>query len=79
MCVICGKTKKLSHSCKSRICCTCGKKHADEWAQKINKEMYAVPYRHKIIMVSDKGWVYFEGNSKMQKLMIDNVIIRFLL
>lgn len=71
MCVNCGKTKKLPHSCKSRICSVCGKKHADEWAEKINKEMYAVPYRHIILTVSDKLWVYFEGNSKMQKLMLD--------
>ena len=71
MCVDCGKTKKLPHSCKSRICSVCGKKHADEWAEKINKEMYAVPYRHIIMTVSDRLWVYFEGNSKMQKLMLD--------
>jgi len=71
MCVNCGKTKKLPHSCKSRICSVCGKKHADEWAEKINKEMYAVPYRHIILTVSDQLWVYFEGNSKMQKLMMD--------
>jgi len=71
MCVNCGKTKKLPHSCKSRICSVCGKKHADEWAEKINKEMYAVPYRHIILTVSDRLWVYFEGNSKLQKLMLD--------
>ena len=51
MCVECGKTKVVPHTCKSRICTVCGKKHADvgklelsyEWAEKINKEMYEVP------------------------------------
>ena len=71
MCADCGNTKKVPHSCKSRICSICGKKHADEWAEKINKEMYAVPYRHIILTVSDQLWPYFEGNSKLQKLMLD--------
>lgn len=71
MCSECGKTKMVPHSCKSRICTVCGKKHADEWAEKINKEMYAVPYRHIILTVSDRLWPYFEGNSKLQKLMLD--------
>jgi len=71
MCPECGKTKVVPHSCKSRICTVCGKKHADEWAEKINKEMYAVPYRHIILTVSDRLWPYFEGNSKLQKLMLD--------
>lgn len=71
MCSGCGKTKVVPHSCKSRICTVCGKKHADEWAEKINKEMYAVPYRHIILTVSDRLWPYFEGNSVLQKLMLD--------
>lgn len=71
MCADCGNTKKVPHSCKSRICSICGKKHADEWAEKINREMYAVPYRHIILTVSDQLWPYFEGNSKLQKLMLD--------
>jgi len=71
MCEGCGETKTIFHSCKSRICSICGKKHADEWAEKINREMYAVPYRHIILTVSDRLWPYFEGNSKLQKLMLD--------
>jgi len=71
MCEECESTKIAPHSCKSRICSICGKKHADEWAEKINQEMYAVPYRHIILTVSDKLWAYFEGNSKLQKLMLD--------
>ena len=71
MCSECGKTEVFAHSCKSRICSICGKKHADEWAEKINKEMYGVPYRHIILTVSDKLWPYFEGNSILQKLMLD--------
>lgn len=71
MCSECGKKEVFAHSCKSRICSICGKKHADEWAEKINKEMYAVPYRHIILTVSDKLWPYFEGNAELQKLMLD--------
>jgi len=71
MCEECGDTKTIPHSCKSRICSICGKRHADEWAEKINAEMYAVPYRHIILTVSDRLWAYFEGNSQLQKLMLD--------
>lgn len=71
LCADCGSTKELPHSCKSRICSICGKRHADEWAEKINKEMYAVPYRHIILTVSDRLWQYFEGNADLQKLMLD--------
>jgi len=71
MCAECGKTKVVHHTCKSRICTVCGKKHADEWAEKINKEMYAVPYRQIILTVSDRLWPYFEGYSELQKLMLN--------
>jgi hypothetical protein len=71
ICQSCGEIIYIPHSCKSRICTTCGKKHADEWAEMINSEMYAVPYRHIILTVSDKLWVFFEGNSMMQKVMLE--------
>jgi len=71
ICEDCGETKRIPHSCKSRICSRCGKKHADQWAEKINAELYAVPYRHIILTVSDRLWNYFEGNAKMQKVMLD--------
>lgn len=71
ICQACGEIIYIPHSCKSRICTTCGKRHADEWAEMINSEMYAVPYRHIILTVSDKLWRFFEGNSMMQKVMLD--------
>jgi hypothetical protein len=45
ICQACGEIIYIPHSCKSRICTTCGKRHADEWAEMINSELYAVPYR----------------------------------
>jgi len=71
ICEACGEIIYIPHSCKSRICSTCGKRHADEWAEMINSEMYAVPYRHIILTVSDKLWGFFEGNSIMQKVMLE--------
>ena len=41
----CGEIIYIPHSCKSRICTACGKMHADEWAEMINSEMYAVSYQ----------------------------------
>ena len=71
ICQSCGEIIYIPHSCKSRICTTCGKRHADEWAEMINSEMYAVPYRHIILTVSDKLWKFFEGNAMMQKVMLE--------
>ena len=71
ICQSCGEIIYIPHSCKSRMCTTCGKRHADEWAEMINSEMYVVPYRHIILTVSDKLWRFFEGNSMMQKVMLD--------
>jgi len=68
MCSGCGERKIVPHSCKSRICTQCGKKHADVWAEKINSQMYAVTYRHVILTVSHRLWGYFEGNSKLPKI-----------
>lgn len=71
ICQACGEIIYITHSCKSRICTTCGKRHAAEWAEMINSEMYAVPYRYIILTVSDKLWSFFEGNSMIQKVMFD--------
>jgi hypothetical protein len=71
LCSDCGEPHVLAHSCKSRICSSCGKRHADEWAEKINAELYNVTYRHIILTISDKLWKYFEGNSELQKVMLD--------
>ena len=71
MCEECGETHIIPHSCKSRICSSCGKRHADEWAEKINAELYNVPYRHVILTIPDKLWKYFEGNAELQKVMLD--------
>jgi len=71
MCEKCGERHIVAHSCKSRICSSCGKRHADEWAEKINAELYDVAYRHVVLTIPDKLWKFFEGNAKLQKLMLD--------
>jgi hypothetical protein len=34
-CPNCGEVKTIPLTCKSRVCTSCGKKHADEWAEKL--------------------------------------------
>ena len=36
VCLNDGEMKRVPFSCKSRLCTKCGKRHADEWAEKIN-------------------------------------------
>jgi len=71
ICPHCGKQKVIPFSCKSRICTRCGKRHADEWAEKLNSELFDVVHRHIVLTVTDKLWPYFEHNSILQKLLMD--------
>lgn len=71
VCLNDGEMKKVPFSCKSRLCTKCGKRHADEWAEKINKEMFDVIHRHVVLTISDKLWPYFEKNSELLKLLMD--------
>lgn len=38
ICVNDGEIKRIPFSCKGRLCVRCGKRHADEWAERINNK-----------------------------------------
>jgi len=71
ICPHCGKQKIIPFSCKSRICTSCGKRHADEWAEKLNSELFDVTHRHIVLTITDKLWPYFEHNPILQKLLMN--------
>lgn len=68
ICLNDGKMKKIPLSSKGRLCTKCGKRHADEWAEGINKEMFDVIHPHVVLTVSNRLWSYFEKNSELLKL-----------
>lgn len=50
-CRLCGKTKIVPHSCKSRFCPTCGKLASDRWADGVLNDLLDVPYHHLVFSV----------------------------
>jgi hypothetical protein len=48
-CKGCGHIKLIPHSCKSRLCPTCGKHATDAWADQVLNRLLDVPYHHLIL------------------------------
>jgi hypothetical protein len=50
-CPDCGEERVVPHSCKSRMCSSCGKVAADRWADAVLNETLDVPYHHLVFSV----------------------------
>jgi hypothetical protein len=50
-CEDCGHVKLMPHSCKSRLCPTCGKHATDVWADRVLNALLDVPYHHLIVAI----------------------------
>ena len=74
LCLGCGEEKRIPFTCKSRICSRCGKRHTDEWSERLGSLLYDVPHRHVIFTVPDRLWGYFEQASALQKLLIETAV-----
>jgi hypothetical protein len=49
ICLNCGETKRVAFSCKSRVCSSCGKVHADEWSrQLVGRRVRRLNWRERI-------------------------------
>jgi len=49
LCLDCGATKRVGFSCKSRVCSSCGKVYADEWAEALAGRLLNVTHRHMFL------------------------------
>lgn len=67
ICLNCGETKRVAFSCKSRVCSSCGKVHADEWSQQLVGRLFNVSHRHITFTVADKLWPILEANPAWRK------------
>ena len=61
ICLQCGETKAVGFSCKSRVCSSCGKVHADEWAAQMSSRMFNVTHRHITFTVPADLWPVLEA------------------
>ena len=46
ICLNCGEQLKVPFSCKSRVCSSCGKAHADAWSGELVGRLWNVSHRH---------------------------------
>lgn len=63
ICLGCGETARVPFSCKSRVCSSCGKIHAEEWAEEMASRMFNVTHRHITFTVPADLWEEFERES----------------
>jgi hypothetical protein len=68
MCLTCGKLERIMHSCKSRICSSCGKMFQDAWLSKTLSSILPVEYQHLVFTVPEQLRRLFLTH---RKLMLD--------
>lgn len=69
ICLHCGETKQVAFSCKSRVCSSCGKVHADEWSRQLVGRLFNVTHRHITFTVADKLWPLLEAHPGWRKVL----------
>ena len=67
ICLGCGEQVSVPFSCKSRVCSSCGKVHADEWSKKLVGRMYNVSHRHITFTVPSELWSVLEKHPEWRK------------
>jgi hypothetical protein len=50
-CPGCGNQRVIPHSCKSRLCSSCGKVATDRWADQVLNDTLDVPYHHLVFTI----------------------------
>ena len=67
ICLKCGATVRVCFSCKSRVCSSCGKVYADEWAQQLTSRLFNVTHRHITFTVPAELWPILEATPAWRK------------
>lgn len=64
-CIECGTYKKISHTCKSRFCPSCGKKATDNWIENSYANLPQCQYQHITFTIPEQLWDLFWLNRKL--------------
>jgi len=72
-CPQCGELKTVPLACKRRICTSCGKKHADQWADNLAQTLYSVPHRHMVFTIPEQLRQPLQDDHKLLKVLMDAV------
>jgi len=73
-CKTCGAWIFQSFGCNARICSNCGKRHADQWAKSLSRNMFQIPHRHLVISVPSVIWPYLRQDRNLWKSYMDSAI-----
>jgi hypothetical protein len=71
ICLNCGEPQRVCFSCKSRVCSSCGKVHADEWAAQMSHRMFNVTHRHITFTIPDVLWPLLERYPAGRKVLFE--------
>ncbi len=69
ICLNCGETRRVTFSCKSRICSSCDKVHADEWSRQLVGRLFNITRRHITFTVAGKHWSLLEVHPVWRKVL----------
>jgi hypothetical protein len=72
-CPECGEVKTIPLTCKSRICTSCGKKYADQWADRLAQTLFSVPHRHMVFTIPEDLRKVLDENRGLLKVLMDAV------
>ena len=71
ICLDCGEAKRVGFSCKSRVCSSCGKVYADEWAEELAGRLFNVTHRHITMTVASELWPKLEADETSRKVLFE--------
>lgn len=72
-CPDCGELKFSYHTCKSRLCPSCGNKYVRKRTEAILQKCYNCKYRHIVFTISDFLWDFFRKDRKLLDLLFQAV------
>jgi len=73
ICMHCGEQVRVPFSCKSRVCSSCGKVHAEEWAKQLASRMFNVEHRHITFTIPEELWGEFEREASWRGILFQAV------
>ncbi len=69
ICLCCGEQIRVGFSCKSRVCSSCGKVHADDWATQLSSRLFNVVHRDITFTLPAELWPVLEKHPAWRKVL----------
>ena len=78
-CPECGKEKIVPHTCKSRMCSSCGNKYNKQRSTSIFSKLFKCKHRHVVFTIPDELRVYFRQDRKRFNLLFkaSSITVKF--